>query len=112
MKKKYIELRVVISTALLRKTALLGTARILHIKEGFNLRKRFVEMGLGGHLIKKKKGNGQMGKGSEIALKTEQVRKNVVFESLGQKPINLWSFVMTRFIGKNRYKTFQCKKLN
>ena len=60
--KKCIELGVVISTALLQKTALLGTDRM----EVFRLR-----------IKKKKVANEHMGRGREIAPKTEQVRKNV-----------------------------------
>ena len=56
-----------------------------------------------------------------IVPKTEQVRKNLkVQESTGflktqemdNKPINLWPFVMTCFVGKSRYKISQWKKLN
>ena len=63
-----------------------------------------------------KKAIGQMGRGSEIVTKTEQVRNNVkVQESTGflktqemdNKPINIWTFVMTRFMGKNSYKICQ-----
>ena len=31
---------------------------------------------------------------------------------MDNKPINLWSFVMTRFMGKHWYRICQCKKLN
>ena len=33
-------------------------------------------------------------------------------KEIGNKPINLWSFVMTHFMDENKYKTCQCKKLN
>ena len=50
----------------------------LYIKEGFRLRIRFVETGLGEDLIKKKKvANGETGRGREIVPKTEQLRKIV-----------------------------------
>ena len=31
---------------------------------------------------------------------------------MDNKPINLWSFVMTHVVGKDWYKICQCKKLN
>ena len=77
-----------------------------YIKEGFRLRLRFMETGLEEFDKEKKIANGQMGRGRKIALKTKKVRKNVkVQEStaflktqeMDNKPINLWSFVMTHF---------------
>ena len=56
----------------------------LYIKEGFRLWIRFVETGLRLFDKEKKKTNKEMGKGSEIVPRTEQVRKNVkVLESTG-----------------------------
>ena len=49
----------------------------MYIKEGFRLRIRFVETGLGDLIKKKKLPNGKMETGKEIIRKTEPVRKNV-----------------------------------
>ena len=73
LKKCIEELDVVISTALERSFAWDS----LYIKEGFRLRIRFVETGLGWFNKGKKKANGQMGRGREIVPKTGQVRKSV-----------------------------------
>ena len=82
LKKCIEELDVVISTALERSFA----RDSLYIKEGFRLRIRFVETGLGWFdkeknntikITKNKKANGQTGRGREVVPKTEQVRKSV-----------------------------------
>ena len=59
-------------------------------------------------------GEGNCSKNGTGEKEHKSIGKYRFFESMedGHKHINLRSFVITHFIGKNWYKICQCKKLN